>query len=235
MPAYFFNNHPMSMYEELKQKLGMLTTVPSSVDPSQFGDPLATQTAWTPIRRGGSSFRTHKLVTVDPSRIEFRASLGAILFYLLFMLFGLAFFASFFVSRFPSHKPSADLPVLVPLLVTLIFAAVGGYLLYTGTAPIVFEKGRGVFWKGRKGPDEAIDSRNTDKFVRLDHVHALQLVSEYCRGNKSSYYSYELNLVLKDGKRVNVVDHGNRDKIREDARVLAAFLGKPLWDAITTS
>ncbi len=61
-------------------------------------------------------------------------------------------------------------------------------------------------------------------------MHALQLISEYVSG-KSSYYSYELNLVLDDGSRINVVDHGNLAAIREDAGKLALFLAKPLWDA----
>ncbi len=35
---------------------------------------------------------------------------------------------------------------------------------------------------------------------------------------------YELNLILKDGSRLNVVDHGNRDALQGDARTLAEFL-----------
>ena len=65
----------------------------------------------------------------------------------------------------------------------------------------------------------------------LSAIHALQLVSEHVRGNKSSYWSYELNLVLGDGSRINVVDHGNLDQLRADAQTLAGFLNKPVWDA----
>ena len=43
--------------------------------------------------------------------------------------------------------------------------------------------------------------------------------------------SYELNVVLQDGSRRNVVDHGNLDALRADARELAMFLVVPLWDA----
>ena len=39
-------------------------------------------------------------------------------------------------------------------------------------------------------------------------------------------------LVLQDGRRLNVVDHGNREQLRADAATLARFLGKPLWDAL---
>ena len=40
-----------------------------------------------------------------------------------------------------------------------------------------------------------------------------------------------MNLVLHDGRRYNVVDHGDQAKIRADAQALAAFLNVPVWDA----
>jgi Fe2+ transport system protein B len=45
-------------------------------------------------------------------------------------------------------------------------------------------------------------------------------------------YIYELNLVLKDGKRLNVMDHSRRAHIRSDAQRLGQFLKVPIWDAI---
>jgi hypothetical protein len=105
-------------------------------------------------------------------------------------------------------------------------------MLYFGTTPIVFDKYQGCFWKGRKVPNGVSDSQGIKYFARLDEIHALQLISEYCRGNKSSYYSYELNLILKNGNRMNVVDHGNPEKLREDTQALSRFLGKPVWDAM---
>jgi hypothetical protein len=220
------------MFEKLKQQLRMLTVAPVPFDPARFGDPLALQTAWTPAKRGGANFRTHKLAAAAPNRVEFRPAIGAILFYLAFFLMGLGAFVAVSFTWFSGAAASFDLGLLVPLFISLIFIVIGAYMLYTGTAPIVFEKGRGVFWKGRKGPDEAIAGRNTADFVRLDQVHAVQLISEYISG-KNSYYSYELNLVLADGKRITVIDHGNLARIREDAGTLAMFLGKPLWDATT--
>ncbi len=217
------------MFEKLKEKLRMLAIRPAPFDPSRFGDPLASQVEWTPARRGGTNFRTHKLRTAGPSRVEFRPAIGAIIFYLLFFFIGLGVSAALAASWF-TGATAFEPGLLVPLLLGLVFMTIGGYLFYSGTAPIVFEKGRGVFWKGRKGPDEAIDSRKTGAFVRLDDVYALQLIAEYISG-KNSYYSYELNLVLKDGKRISVIDHGNLNRIREDARTLSLFLGKPLWDA----
>ena len=219
------------MFENLKHKLRMLATVPAPFDPSRFGDPLASQTAWTPARGGGSSFRTHKLIKAGANRVEFRPSFGAILFYLLFLVIGLAMVIGASVILLSPEK--FEWRTVALLSAGLLFAGLGGYLFNSNTQPLVFEKARGAFWKGRKGPDEVIDNKAAGQFARLDDVHALQLIAEHCSGGKNSFYSYEMNLVLKNGERINVIDHGNRNKLREDAETVAAFLGKPLWDATT--
>jgi hypothetical protein len=66
----------------------------------------------------------------------------------------------------------------------------------------------------------------------LHRIHALQLPAEDIRGSKTSYHSYELNVVLDDGSRLNVIDHGNAEKLRDGAGKLSTFLAKPIWDAI---
>ncbi len=70
-----------------------------------------------------------------------------------------------------------------------------------------------------------------DSSAPLSSIHALQLLSEFVSGSKNSYHSYELNLVLNDGSRINVVDHGNLERLRADASTLSQFLDKPVWDA----
>lgn len=220
------------MFEKLLEKMKSMAGARASFDPSSFDDPVAMQTAWTPAKSGGANFQTHKLVVVNSDRLEFRASIGAKLFYLVFLIVGLGVLAGFYSSRLSSGGLSFNMNTIMPLLFGLIFAGVGGSMLYFGTAPIVFDKRKGYFWKGRTAPDEVLNRSSLKHFAELDHIHALQLVSEYCRGNKSSYHSYELNIVLEDGKRINVVDHGNRNKLRDDAGALSAFLKKPVWDAI---
>ena len=70
------------------------------------------------------------------------------------------------------------------------------------------------------------------KTYNLNQVCAIQLIREYVSGNKSSYYSYELNLVCADGERINIVDHGSLPVIRNDGETLADYLSIPVWDAI---
>jgi len=226
----------MNMRREIRQgllglvrRLSILAPGGRGFDPRQVGDPLAERTGWDPVKPGGASFCTRRLVERGADRVEFRVTAGALAFYLVFLLLGIGVVAGVGVGAIV--RRAFEWPLLVPLIVGTVFAAVGGGMLRVGTAPVVFDRRRGYFWKGRLAPDEVFDKSRVKNAARLEDIHALQIISEYCRGDKSSYYSYELNLVLGDGGRLNVVDHGNLRKLREDAQRLARFLGKPLWDA----
>jgi hypothetical protein len=207
------------MFRKLWSKLRSLTDE-YEVDPSGFNDPVALKTEWTPAKPGGASFRTRHLAVVDFHRAVFRASLRAILFYGIFLLIGIAVIVVFLGARFFVSDATPNSNSLFLLLFGLVFATVGGWMLRNGTLSIVFDRDSGRFRKGRK-----IDTA-------LGEIHAIQLISENCSDSDSSFYSYELNLVLQDGKRIHVVDHGDKKKLREDAQQLSEFLGKPVWDGI---
>lgn len=200
-------------------------------DPSVFGDPLAHKTEWIPLKGGGANFKTHRLQQVDYHRLQFQSSLGAKIFYSIFLIVGLGIIAVFAWPFFREEGIVLEFELFLPLIFGSIFAIVGGALLYFGNTPIVFDKTVGYFWKGRKTPTEMYSSATSKKHVPLQDIHALQLIREYVSSNKSSYYSYEMNLVLKDGQRINVVDHGSLEQIRQDAQTIALFLGRPVWDA----
>lgn len=218
------------MFKEFIVKLKQLAERPP-FDPSIFADPLATQTAWTPAKPGGSSFRTHGLTSISSYRLEFKATIGARLFGLSFLLIGPGFAGVMLFNA--ADSPTLFRPqLLVPLLIGAVCAIVGGGMIYSWTRPIVFDKHRGFFWVGRQEPHQTVGPSPVKIQTPLAQIHALQLVSEHCStGNRNSYTSYELNLVLKDATRLNVADHGNIAKLREDARTLAGFLGVPVWDA----
>jgi len=216
------------MIKKLKIKLSRENV---SFDPSQFNDPVATKTEWTPAKRGGAGFKTHNLVQVNMNRMKFTSSLGAKIFYSIFLIAGLGIMFSFTFQQTDQRNLDFTFENFFPILFGFIFAAIGGSLLYFGTKPIVFEKSNGYFWKGRKNPETVYNINEIKDCVKLKDIHALQIISEFVRSSKSSYYSYELNLVLNDASRINVIDHGNLKKIRKDALKLSQFLDKPLWDA----
>ena len=220
------------MFEKLVEQLKRLVPTPQpAFDPSTLGDPIAMKTDWSPAKGGGSSFCTYKLISINPERIEFRPSTAAKLFYTLFIVVGISLIISFLFTTLINGF-SINGGTIVLLLVGAVFTMIGGLMFYLNTVCVVFDKQEGLFWKGPKPPYGVSDNEGSKNSVELLNIHALQLVSEYCTGDKSSYYSYELNLVLENGNRINVVDHGNKNKLREDTKILADFLGKPIWDAL---
>jgi hypothetical protein len=81
---------------------------------------------------------------------------------------------------------------------------------------------------------------------RIQDIHALQIVAERTealilsedratRTENRPWWSHELNLVLEDRKRVNLMVHGDLDGLRSDALRLSEFLGPPIWDSTIPS
>ncbi len=220
------------MLKALALKLKQLSVERVAFDPATLGDDLAARCEWEPAKSGGASFRTHRFAEVDHTRAEFRATPGAVAFYSLFLLIGLGTAMGFtLAARAISDGSGETIPLILPIVVGTVFTLVGGGGLYFGTAPIVFDRGRGEFWKGRVAPYEAGNRLEIKHHTKLDRIHALQIISERCRTKNSTYFSYELNLVLDDATRINVIDHGDLEDMRRDAQALATLLGKPVWDA----
>ena len=94
---------------------------------------------------------------------------------------------------------------------------------------IVFDKHLGLAWRGKRDPAHARASgRKKGKCFRLDEIVALQLLAERVHVKRSSYLSYELNLVLADGERVNLVDHAKNKVLQGEAATLGRFLDVPV-------
>ena len=148
------------------------------IDPSQFGDPLAMKTEWSPLKGTGGNFRAHKLVEVDPDRLAFRATMQGILFALVFLLPGTTRNAPpralGLASASGLSSGRLNLNMFIALPVALLFCAAGGYLLYSWTTPIVFDRRTGLFWKGWKAPDELSDLDSLKNVAGFGEIHALQ-------------------------------------------------------------
>jgi hypothetical protein len=200
-------------------------------DASRFNDPLALQTTWTPAKSGGSNFHTHRLVEIDHHRLEFRATWGAKLFAAVFFVVGVGVLIMGTLFGFVDSNTGEEANPLFIYLFGLTFAGIGGWVYYYMSTPRVFDKWAGLYWKGHKKPAGIHDISSTNKNSRISDIHAIQLLSERVSSDKSSYHSYEINLVLKNGERINVVDHGKLSEVRNDAEKLSQFLGKPIWDA----
>jgi hypothetical protein len=191
-------------------------------------DPIAAQIAWTPLARGGTSFRTRALVAVDASRLEFPATSGMRVFAAVFAGIGVVVIA---VGIGVSEVAGVGI-TLALFGFGVIFTAIGVGLWRSETTPVVFDRRQDAFWRGRTPPSRSASRAALPEYAPLGDIHALQIIEERLSSRSGSFRSYELNLVLRDARRLNVLDHGDYPALRRDADTLAAFLACPVWDAV---
>jgi len=216
------DKHKQDLHEELA----------STPPPKDFNDDFAKQIDWTPLEDKSSSYKTHHLHQVSDSRIEYKASISMKFNSSISVLTG---FALTFISS------SSEQPKFF-LIVGILTICAGLYWFLFGAKPMAFDKAEGVFLKGREQIKKFNDNRMKAKPVKLDQIHAIQLISEYITGqsgfNNSDdvrFHSYEINLVLINGERVNVIDHGDGFQVLSDAEKLSSFLEVPVWNGIQDS
>lgn len=219
------------MLKKIKAILKKAGRQSPAFDPAKFNDSLALETEWSPLRGGGSNFRTHKLVQVDYSRLEFKSTLGAKFFSFIFITVGAGIPVFFGIESFQNSGSIFRTDFFFIVLFGLIFLAAGSWMFYSFAKPVIFDRTKGMYWKGWKAPQRYVAQSSVDEGSRIGNIHAIQILPEFIRSDNSSYFSYELNIILRDGSRMNVVDHGDPIKLREDADILANFLGVPVWDA----
>ena len=199
-----------------------------SIDDVDYGEPsIKNNVDVNPLNSGGANFKTHALVKKSSSKLAYRPSIGGALFSFVFLAVGLCVVCLYIFSYFKLF--SIPFPGnWMMLLFGSIFGSVGGYLCYRSYMPRVFDKQLGLYYKTYK-VDLQNSRKASNKQTPLNAIVAIQIISEYISSSDSSYNSFELNLVLGDGSRKNVVDHGNLKSIVDDAHIISEFLNVPIW------
>ena len=171
---------------------------------AQFSDSIS----WTPLVRGGHNYLAHELIIENEHKISIRATRKHIL--------ALSFFVGF----------CFFLLVVMSGLINLIafaFFAYGCKRLHDAKKyNKTFDRLTGQY------TDNKIDTTKMANKILLSDIKGLQIIDEKCYTQNSRYVSYEINLVLSDGKRINVMDHANKESILDDAEILAEFLNIPI-------
>ena len=223
------------MFDALKQKMiknslkyiAEIIFDNNYIDLSSFDDPFALQIDWTPIGKKGPEFRTHNLVQANQYRMEFKVDMLQILRHyavdilILFIIILLLIPVNIIFSIFP--------------IIAMCSIIRKVYIFFI---PVVFDKQNDAFWRGWWKNNDSLTLKNSFHFMKLNDVYALQVVVEHVKeiiisptsSSQRIYCSYELNFILKDSSRINMIVHGDKEKLKEDAAVLARFLNKPLWD-----
>jgi hypothetical protein len=206
---------------------------------ARFEDPIAKQTSWDPLTPYGKMYCTHRL-RQNVGTLEFGpspAALALICFYAMLaasiLLIGLTV-----IRR--RWSPESLAPCIFLATMCLVFAGLfASRLIATWrfvAKPIVFDLVRKELPESVLRDGETGEPCGDVQPIPFSDIHSLQLICEYRReplprSGMREYFSFELNLVLKDGQRVNIVDHGNYKALQKDAHRLADALGIPLWDA----
>lgn len=171
-----------------------------------FEHPVAQKTQWTPLVGGGTNFTTHVL-RETPQGLSYRLSSGTRLLGGAFLVLGVGLVTV------------AVLHHAWPFLGGVLLVGAGAYFL----RPVRLEF-------NRVARTVTVGHRR----VAFADIAGLQLISESVQvpsRNENTYDSHELNLVLTDGTRLNVVDHAGRQRLRADLTRLQDLLGCPAWDA----
>jgi len=180
-----------------------------------------------PLKPGGASFRTHKLVQVSSSKIVYQLSIYAIIFCSIFIFVGIGISLFFGFYKKIQITDIENFENWISFVIGLVFMITGFVILYLTGKPRVFDKTSGYFYKSFTSNNKK-DNKNV---VHLKTIVALQIIGEYIDSDNGGYKSFELNLVLDNSKRINVVDHGKLKSIIKDAKILSEFLNTPIWHA----
>ena len=184
------------------------------------GDPVARETPWQAMDGGHASFATHRTASMGANRLVLRPTREPLIWSGVIVALGLGLLGV------ASWVPQAK---LLPPVAAAIFGI--GVYLATQVRPFVFDRALGAYWQGwRSSPPRILASRGSGP---LDRIHALQLLDHRADSDEEGWRMqlFQLNLVLDDGSRITLLDHGHTSAVCVDGERLADFLGVPLWDA----
>jgi hypothetical protein len=222
---------------EMKQAQREAAELESRPKPPWADDPIAKSIEWTGTSAFGSDPNpnpkgaTVRIRSVSANRIEFGPT-SAWAWHAWMLFFGAAGYLLAFIST-----GSFTTALLAPLLCGISSGMVWLARRSTGES-LTFDKQLGLYWRG-KGPSAPnAGETSSEPLGRISDIYALQLIgTRRFVGNPRmgadsrhrEYLTYELNLVLKDGKRLSTVCIDDYDGLNHDANILAAFLRRPLW------
>jgi hypothetical protein len=193
----------------------------------RFDNPIAAGTSWGPmIGGGGSNWRNIKLKLTADNQLKVVKSIIHKALYLL-----LAGIGSLVMLWSPLMSGEA-LPIVFFLsFIGLAFFLMGFIPLYF-TKRLNFDKSSGICYYGNTNPKNLYRTNPNIKQIKLDQIKGLQIISQLVEGSENGFFtSYELNLILENFERINVMNHSKLDAIRADAEKLSKYLEVPVFDA----
>ena len=185
-------------------------------DLDRFNDDFAKSIAWTPIvkSRIRTSFSTKRLVKSKDNIVSFKPSIQ----FLLFNTFFIGVPSIILVKSLIMNNFNYDDKWLIILFLS-VFILLGITYLLWGLKPISFDLNIRRFIKYTfQGGYEKIS---------IDDIYALQMIEDMSSQDETYY---ELNLVMKNQNRINIICHNDDKAIRKQAKELSKIVSIPFWD-----
>ena len=207
------------------------------LDPRYFDDPVAMRTGWEPLSPGGSRYTTNRLRESAPQVLSFQPTAyrhyQSLVHLVSLLVFGNALIVSLLRDELNINRP--DEWWVISMLVQILVGC--GVTLVLLNRSIVVDANAAEVRLGLP----RLGWLNQFPWLRkllcrslpFSEIHSIQLLDEEVRiPHEQMFWSYELNLLLRDGKRINLIDHRNQREICWDAGDLSRMMDVPIWDFI---
>lgn len=167
------------------------------------------------LRHDGPKFLSHKLVVKD--QIAYiKPTISSMLFCVVYIVVGSFLIALASYVYIDSQK--LDLSVFVGGF-GIAITTFGISLIQPFLKRACFSKQLNLF------------NNKKDRNVKLTHIVSLQVNNKIViRKQALNYHCYELNMLTKNGRRINILNHNNLVQLQDDGQALAQFLAVPLLD-----
>lgn len=191
----------------------------------KFKDRINDSDTVKPLRSDSASFQTAKLV-FEETKIKVVPTLTNSLFFGIFLIAGIGVI-------FLGVANEEQTTLIATCIFGSVFALVGlgGIVIPRFLLRPEFDLlDKSFYPKSKKKYLAALNSPERLK-IPLKEFKFLRILEKTCSGSKGGSYScYELNIVISDDERYNLLNHGNFLKLYADAEKLAKILKLPLVD-----
>ena len=167
------------------------------------------------ILQKGPKFRSHTVVFQN-NVADLKPTMSSLAFCLVYIVVGL--FLLVLAAVVYHNKKQLDFTLFLGGLGVAILTF-GITLIMPFVKQVTFDKNIGSF------------KNNIDRKVKLENIISLQILNKMVTSKHGlSYPCYELNMLTKNGRRINVLNHNDIDQLLSDAEKLAEFLSVELID-----
>ncbi len=165
--------------------------------------------------RKGPKFRSHTVI-FDENTAYLKPTISSLLFCVVYIVVGLFLLTLAVIVYVKNHQ--IDFAIFLGGF-GISITTFGFTLIKPFIKQVFFDKKTGKF------------KNNIDRTVKIDNIVSLQILNKMITSKHGlSYPCYELNMLTKNGRRVNILNHNDLDQLKSDAEKLAIFLSVELID-----